>query len=84
MNIAFSQNEVRKVRLMESGDLRIFRAVAEEGRLRGRPNACSMFLQRHGPDPPAGGQAQTALFIRSNRGMDTEPASACLDTRVKF
>ena len=73
MNIAFSQNEVRKVRLMESGDLRIFRAVAEEGDYAGGPTPAVCSLQRHGPDPPAGGQAPDGPVYPKQSRDGTDP-----------
>lgn len=75
MKMAFSQNEDRKVRLVESGDLRIFRAVAEEGSI----TRAAQRLQ-YVPSNVTGrirqleDRLQTALFIRSNRGMELTPA----------
>jgi len=73
--MAFSQNEVRKVSRMESGDLRIFRAVAEEGSI----TRAAQRLQ-YVPSNVTGRirqleeGLQTPLFIRSNRGMELTPA----------
>ncbi|MGV2788528.1 LysR family transcriptional regulator, partial [Clostridium perfringens] len=60
---------------MESGDLRIFRAVAEEGSI----TRAAQRLQ-YVPSNVTGrirqleDRLQTALFIRSNRGMELTPA----------